>query len=256
MLLGACDPRHGLNHADDRRSDTPTAGRRQNLPAQRKSPARPRPSDTGGGSVREISKPHILNPTTSVPTLTVRRPDAGGLTETVRTLRLLCNNRRGGDRVDGGQRIDAGSIEDAADAGTAQSAATSRRRRGSPVWRLGKVTAGIVVGLATIASFVVAWLQAKSQLEQIEAQTRPPVVFDQRIDSPASVTAFVSFVTENDYQVRRVNLPVFGGRGSGLVRLGAPVCRQRKRRDHPLCHHQAWLPLERQERQPNRLRSA
>ena len=116
--------------------------------------------------------------------------------------------------MDGGQRNDAGSIEDAADAATPQPAATSRRG-GSPVWRLGKVTAGIVVGLATIASFVVAWLQLNSQLEQIEAQTRPPVIFDQRIDSPASVSAFISFATENDYQVRRVNLECLLDEGQG-----------------------------------------
>jgi hypothetical protein len=115
--------------------------------------------------------------------------------------------------VDSGHRNDAGSIENAADA-TPQSAAASRRAS-SPVWRLGKVAAGIVVGLATIASFVVAWLQLKSQLEQIEAQTRPPVIFDQRIDSPASVSAFVSFATENDYQVRRVNLECLLDEGQG-----------------------------------------
>jgi hypothetical protein len=72
-------------------------------------------------------------------------------------------------------------------------------------WRWLKAAGAIIVGVATVASLLVAWLTLQEQLRQIEAQTRRPPSFNRSLDSHAAVTEFVRFAEQNDYQVRRID---------------------------------------------------
>ena len=74
------------------------------------------------------------------------------------------------------------------------------------LWRIVKTGAPILVGLATIGSLIVAWLQLQEQLRQIEAQTRRPPTFQARLDNPTATQRLVTFASDNDYQVRRIDL--------------------------------------------------
>ncbi len=75
----------------------------------------------------------------------------------------------------------------------------------STAWRWLKAAGAATVGLATVASVLIAWVQLSEQLHQIEEQTRRPPSFNKSLDTHAAVAEFISFAKGNDYQVRRID---------------------------------------------------